>query len=328
MKRTEVIEKVNEVVKRRHLSPKTKAAYLTRILKFIDFCRANAGLSTEEKITAFLSKMAVKGKVSANTQNQALNAIVFLYRDVLEQPLGDFSNFVRAQKPKTLPVVMSERECMLVLSHVHGIHHLMASLLYGCGLRLNEAVSLRIKDIDFDRDMIFVRHGKGAKDRAVMLPRSVKDKLREQVEDARRIHTKDLAAGNGSTYLPNALVRKFPNAATEFAWQWVFPARKTHYNEELQETKRWHIHHTALQKAVRQAVRLSGIDKKATCHTFRHSFCTHLLESGKGLKEVQELMGHSHVTTTMIYTHVMRKPSEIQSPLDAASNVVPLVANG
>ncbi len=318
MKKSEVIEKVDEVIKRRHLSQKTKAAYLPRILQFIDFCRVNAWLSTEDKIQAYLSRMATERNVSARTQNQALNAIVFLYRDVLQQDIGDFADFVRAKKPRTLPVVLSEREVVNVLSHMTGVHHLIASLLYGSGLRLMEAVTLRVKDVDFDRDMIFVRHGKGAKDRSVMLPQSIKPALRAQVDDARRVHARDLADGHGETYLPNALVRKFPNAATEFAWQWVFPARKTHVNRETGEIKRWHIHETAVQKAVKSAVRASGVDKKASCHTFRHSFATHLLERGRSIRDVQELLGHRSITTTMIYTHVMKKGADIQSPLDRA----------
>lgn len=322
MKKSEVIKNVTETCRRRHLSPRTKDAYLAWILRYGDFCKSNAWPFKEDKIKAFLNRLANVGKVSAATQNQALNAIVFFYRDVLDDDIGDFSAFVRAKKPRTLPIVLSKQSVIKLLNHTTGMHHLIASLLYGSGLRLKEATELRTKDIDFDRNVITVRAGKGNKDRSVMLPGTIKQALRDQIENAKRQHLKDLAEGYGTVYLPGALVRKFPNAKTEFAWQWVFPARKLYTNKEAGEIQRWHIHDSAVQKAVKKAVRNSGIDKKACCHTLRHSFATHLLESGTDIKTIQQLLGHKDIATTMIYTHVSNKGAcGVISPLEMVVNL-------
>ena len=320
MKREQVIVLVGDACKIKRCSPKTKKAYLIHILNYAEFCKHHPWPLAKDKIKAFLTRMA-KRNVSVSTQNQALNAIVFFYRDVLEQDVGNFSDFLRAKKPRRLPTVFSIEEAKRILGRMHGVHYLVASLLYGCGLRLGEATGLRIQDIDFDRNQVIVRQGKGKKDRYLPLPQEIKDQLRVQVENARRIHNKDLVDGYGTVYLPGGLVRKFPNAKTEFAWQWVFPARKFITNKYTQETERWHIHDSAVGKHIRNAIRYAKIDKKGSSHTFRHSFATHLLEAGYDIRTVQELLGHKDLSTTMIYTHVLNNGrNSVISPLDVLVN--------
>ncbi len=317
MNGVQLIEKIHEACRVRHLSRRTEEAYVYWIQKYARFCIQNPWPETEDKINAFLSRLATKHNVAAATQNVALNAVVFLYRDVKKEQLGDFSQFKRATKPRRLPVVLSKNETSILLSHVKGFHWLIANILYGSGLRLMEALRLRIKDIDFERRTITVRAGKGDKDRAVMLPQSLIEPLRQQIEQAKRNHNNDLAHGFGSVYLPNALAKKYKNAGKEFKWQYIFQATRVGPDPETGELRRHHIHHTAVQKAVRQAVITSSINKKISCHTLRHSFATHLLETGTDIRTIQQLLGHKDLSTTMIYTHVaITGACGVTSPLE------------
>lgn len=271
----------------------------------------------EPEINAFQTHLAVKEKVSASTQNQALSAILFLYRYVIGRDLGDLGELVRARKPKRLPVVLTRQEVKEVLANLSDDKWLMASLMYGAGLRLMECLRLRVQDLDFSRSQILVRDGKGAKDRITMLPESLKSRLQTHLTKVRAIHEHDLAEGWGSVVLPDALDRKYPNASKEWRWQWVFPQEKRWKNVRTGEQGRHHIDESLVQKAVRDAVTKAGLTKRATCHTFRHSFATHLLEGGYDIRIIQELMGHSDIKTTMIYTHVLnRGPAGVRSPMD------------
>jgi integron integrase len=271
----------------------------------------------EPEINAFLTHLAVKEKISASTQNQALSALLFLYRHVLGRAIGDLGEVVRARKPKRLPIVMTCEEVKAVLGHLEGDKRLMASLMYGSGLRLMECLRLRVQDIDFERNEITVRDGKGSKDRRMMLPDSLKQPLLDHLRTVRAVHDNDLADGWGRVLLPDALDRKYPNAPTEWRWQWVFPQEHRWKNTRTREEGRHHVHETILQRAVKEAVRKAGIVKRAGCHTFRHSFATHLLEAGYDIRTIQELLGHKDVTTTMIYTHVLNRGGlGVRSPVD------------
>jgi integron integrase len=255
--------------------------------------------------------------VSASTQNQALNALLFLFKQVLRKDIGLVEDVSRAKKPERIPVVLSKDEVRLVLSRMTGVPKLMASLLYGAGLRLMECCQLRVKDIDFERNQIIVRAGKGAKDRRTMLPASVRGALQAHLETVRAQHQEDLGRGLGRVQLPGALERKYPAASQEWAWQWVFPA-SSHYTDSVTgERRRHHLHETVLQRAFKDARLRSGLAKQAGCHTLRHSFATHLLEDGYGIRTIQELLGHADVSTTMIYTHVLNRGGlGVRSPAD------------
>ncbi len=269
------------------------------------------------EIEAFLTYLAVDRNVAASTQNQALSALLFLYRQVLKQDLVGSIDSVRAKRPKRLPTVLTKEETLRVIGFLSGTHQLMAKLLYGSGLRLMECVRLRVKDVDFAQRQIIVRDGKGMKDRITMLPDVLIQRLREHLQHTKHIHEDDLAKGYGSVYLPFALERKYPNADREWLWQYVFPATRLSTDPRTGITRRHHINESSLQKAVRRAAKRAGIDKRVTCHTFRHSFATHLLEDGYDIRTVQELLGHKDVKTTMIYTHVLnRGPLAVRSPLD------------
>jgi integron integrase len=258
--------------------------------------------------------------VSASTQNQAFSALVFLYRDVLGAQLPEIERAPRARTVTHVPVVLSEGEVRRVLDALAGDVRLAASLLYGCGLRLRECLELRVKDVDFERHEITVRRGKGQKDRCVMLPRSLDDPLRLHLADVEAQHRQDLAAGVGRVVLPDALERKFPNAAIEWRWQFVFPAARICRDPRYGAPSRYHLHDSVIQRAVADAARRAGLTKRVTCHTFRHSFATHLLEAGYDIRTVQELLGHADVTTTMIYTHVLNRGGlGVRSPLDRLS---------
>jgi integron integrase len=268
-------------------------------------------------VAAFLTWLAVERNVSASTQNQALNALVFLYKEVLDRPLEFVRDVARAKRPTHLPSVFSEQEVMRVLAELNGQAWLMAALLYGSGLRLMECARLRIKDVDFEHRCIVVRDGKGAKDRIVTLADAAVPHLREQVAAVRRLHERDLAAGYGSVWLPDALARKFVNAPREIGWQFMFPARARSADPRTGEIHRHHVDESALQKAVKAAIARAGITKKASCHTFRHSFATHLLASGADIRTVQEQLGHKDVRTTQIYTHLIRRGANaVTSPLN------------
>jgi integron integrase len=264
----------------------------------------------------FLNHLAVDRKVSASTQNQALNALVFLYRDVLKKPIGKLENVTRARATRRVPVVLTRDETRSLLRELHGTPRLIAALLYGSGLRLMEALQLRVKDVDLGYSQILVRDGKGKKDRLTMLPARLKEPLRKHISQVRLLHQQDLAAGLGSVELPAALDRKLPGASRDWIWQWVFPATRHYHDRATREQRRHHLHETVVQRAVREAVLKAGISKRATCHTLRHSFATHLLEDGYDIRTVQELLGHRHLKTTMIYTHVLRQGFGVRSPVD------------
>ena len=269
------------------------------------------------EINRYLTYLAVKLHVSASTQNQALAGLLFLYKHVIGREVEDLGTVIRARKPKRLPVVMTRDEVVDVLAELEGDKRLMAALMYGSGLRLTECLRLRVQDIDFSASEIMVRDGKGGKDRVTVLPETVRQPLLEQLEHARRVHVKDLADGWGRVELPDALSRKYPNAASEWPWQWVFPQEQRWHNEVTGEQGRHHVHETVLQRCVRDAVRRSGIPKHASCHTFRHSFATQLLETGYDIRTIQELLGHKNVSTTMIYTHVLNRGGfGVRSPMD------------
>ncbi len=255
--------------------------------------------------------------MSASTQNQALSALLFLYRHVIGRKVGDLGEVIRARKPKRLPVILTRDEVKAVLARLTGDKGLMASLLYGAGLRLMECVQLRVQDLDFGRNEILVRDGKGFKDRITMLPGSLQTPLQDHLKKIKAIHTRDLAEGWGRVQLPEALERKYPNAAAEWRWQWIFPQEKRWKNPKTGEEGRHHLDESLLQKAVKEAAARAGLTKRCTCHTLRHCFATHLLEGGYDIRTVQELLGHSDVKTTMIYTHVLnRGPAGVRSPVD------------
>jgi integron integrase len=270
------------------------------------------------EVNAFLTHLAVERGVSASTQNQALSALLFCYRHVLGMDIGDLGEVVRARTPHRLPVVMSRDEVRAVLSRMRGDTRLMASLLYGGGLRLTECLKLRVQDLDFERGEILVRCGKGAKDRVTILPGALRNELLGHFATVRAMHERDLAAGWGRAPLPSALARKYPNAAAQWRWQWVFPQRSRWRNAATGEQGRHHLDESILQRAVKDAVAAAGIAKHVGCHTFRHSFATHLLESGYDIRTIQELLGHRSLSTTMIYTHVLNKGGRgVTSPMDA-----------
>jgi len=269
------------------------------------------------EVTSFLTSLAVRDKVAASTQNQALSALLFLYREVLGLELPWLDDVVRAKRPQHLPVVLTRDEVRVVLQRLDGVPRLMAILLYGAGLRLLECCRLRVKDVDFATNQILIRDGKGHKDRVTMLPASVKSVLSAHIERVREQHQADVRHGAGWVELPGALTRKYPNAGRDWGWQWIFPATRIYMDGLTGQRRRHHLHESVLQRAVKDAVRGAGIAKPATCHTFRHSFATHLLEESHDIRTVQELLGHQDVSTTMIYTHVLnRGPAGVQSPAD------------
>lgn len=317
MNLNQTIEAARNVIRFRHMSYRTEQAYLHWIKRYGHWCRDHSVGGHEDKVRAFLTHLARERDVSASTQNQALNAVVFLYKQVLQQDVGDFSGFHPARLPRHLPVVLSQAEVGTLLSHLTGMHWIIAALLYGAGLRLNECLSLRVKDIDFSRKVIMVRDGKGAKDRAVMLPGSVSEPLRHHLDDVRRIHARDLAVGLGGAYMPGALGRKYPAAAKEFGWQFAFPASRPGPDPRTGEIRRHHLHDSAMSKAIRTARLAARIHKPVGAHTLRHSFATHLLENGTDIRTIQQLLGHADVSTTQIYTHVAeRGAAGVTSPLE------------
>ena len=301
------------------MSKRTETAYVNWAKRFIianEMCHPSHLGKLE--VETFLTNLAVKNKVSAATQNQALAALLFLYKEVLHTELPWMDSVKRAKRPEQLPVVLSRQEVDLVLAQLFGVHWLVASMLYGTGMRLLECLRLRIKDLDFARNEIFVRAGKGAKDRRTLFPLSLHSRMTQQVSEVARIHSRDLHAGYGEVLLPDAIDRKYKSAARELKWQYVFPAARRSIDPRDGKTRRHHIHESGVQRMVRRAVRESGLNKRASCHTFRHSFATHLLESGYDIRTVQELLGHANVETTQIYTHVLGLgPNAVRSPLDS-----------
>ena len=313
-----LLDILREEIRARHYSPRTEKAYVQWAERFIRFHRMRhpAEMGADE-INAFISSLAVRDGVSASTQTQALSALLFLYRYVLGYDVGEMNGLVRAKPSEHLPVVMTHAEVRRVLAELEGQYWLMASLMYGCGLRLSECLRLRVQDIDFGANEVLVRQGKGAKDRVTMLPQSLKAPLRMQLRQAKAVHQRDLADGWGRVALPGALDRKYPNASTDWRWQWVFPQERRWHNRRTGEQGRHHVHPTSLQRAVKEAVARAGVQKNVGCHTFRHTFATHLLESGYDIRTIQELLGHKDVRTTMIYTHVLNRGGcGVRSPLD------------
>ncbi len=312
-----LLDQMRDALRIKHYSYRTEQAYLDWAKRYILFHgkRHPAEMGAPE-IREFLAHLAGEKRVSASTQNQALSAILFLYREVLHIDLDPIL-LSTAKRPEHIPTVLTPQEVRLVLDRLDGVWKLMAQLLYGSGLRLMECVRLRVKDLDFEYKTITVRDGKGEKDRLVPLPDSVVSDLRRQIERVRLLHEEDLAAGDGEVYLPYALAEKYPNAARELGWQYLFPAVRRSLDPRAGRERRHHIDPSGLQRAVRQAAQQAGLTKRVTCHTFRHSFATHLLQNGYDIRTVQELLGHKDVRTTMIYTHVLQRGGlAVHSPLD------------
>lgn len=314
-----LLDRVREAIRTRHYSRRTEEAYIGWIRRFVLFHdRRHPADMGKAEIEGFLSHLAIQGMVSASTQNQALSALLFLYREVLNHEVGWLDNLVRARRPRRYPVVLTRQEVQKGLTHINGSKWIMAVLLYGAGLRLMECLQLRVHDVDLEANQVIVRDGKGFKDRVTMLPGVVKGPLVKHLEQVRAIHQKDLAQGWGRVQMPYALARKYPNASAEWGWQWVFPQENRWVSPRTGEQGRHHVDESILQKAVKEAMRKAGIVKHATCHTFRHSFATHLLEDGYDIRTVQELLGHKDVKTTMIYTHVLNRGGKgVRSPADA-----------
>jgi len=302
----------------RHYSPRTKQAYGQWLDRFAAFLTPRLLVHASEiDINAFLTRLAVDGKVAASTQNQALAALLFLYRQVLGRPVGDLGNVIRSKKPRRLPVVLNRDELRNILVHLTGTNLLIVKILYGTGLRITECLSLRVQDLDFERHQVIVHGGKGDKDRVTMLPTSLEPLLRDHLTGVRALHLSDLAEGWGRVELPGSLADKYPSAGTDWTWQWVFPQDRRWTDHSTQRQGRHHMDESILQRAVHLAVLRSGTTKRVSCHTFRHSFATQLLENGYDIRTVQELLGHSDLKTTMIYTHVLNKgPGSVRSPAD------------
>ena len=313
-----LLDQVREQIRLRHYSIRTETVYLQWVRRFIRFhkYRHPQEMGAPE-VEAFLSDLAVRGDVSASTQNQALSAILFLYKQVLQIELPWMDGVIRARRPQRLPVVLTREEVASVLAQLDGTLWLVASLLYGSGMRLMEALRLRVKDVEFSRGEILIRDGKGQKDRVTMLPRKLAAPLQLHLERVRALHQQDLQEGFGRANLPHALARKYPNAAAEWGWQFVFPSINRSADPRSGGIFRHHLHEKTIQRAIRNAVRRVGLHKPATPHTLRHSFATHLLEGGQDIRTVQELLGHSDVKTTQIYTHVLNRGGMgVLSPLD------------
>lgn len=322
MTKAETIEQVRIVCRTRRLSLHTENCYAQWLSRFCDHSLCHSHLTREERVRSFLEKLAPHS--SASTQNQALNAIVFLYRDVLQQPLGELGPWARAKRPKRLPTWLTHDEMLRLLDALPTFTRLMAEVAYGSGLRIAELLALRVKDVDFDSRLITVRGGKGDKGRITCLPQTVAFKLRSHLERCRAMWEQDRARGACPIYLPDALERKFPNGGREWPWFWVWPAKAESLDPRTSIIRRHHVHENTLGKALRTAAQKCGIHKRVTAHTLRHSFATNLLANGASITQVQELLGHASVETTQIYLHcIPRFAGTIISPMDARNNVVP-----
>lgn len=318
-----VMHRMEEVLRVQYYSPRTLEAYLGWVRRFIAFHRQRDPWSLEaEEARAFLVVLAEHRRVSAATHNQARSALVFLYRHVFGRPLPLFEGVTPASRPRRLPVILSREEVARVVRELRGAKQLVAMLLYGSGLRLLEALNLRVKDVDFSRSQVIVRGGKGDKDRVTVLPQVLHAPLRAHLARVKRLHERDVARGAGHVALPGAYAQKSPTAARAWEWQWVFPATSIYREALTGERRRHHLHETAVQRGVKEAVLRSGIAKRATCHTLRHSFATHLLEQGADIRTIQELLGHTDLETTMIYTHVLQRGAgAVRSPLEGLDGI-------
>jgi len=315
---SDLIDRIRTEIRTRHYSIRTEDAYVDWVCRYAGFLGArmiqDAG---EEEIRGYLEYLAKERRVAASTQRQALNALVFLYQEVMGREIRDIGEYARPKRPKRLPVVLSREEINRLLERLTGTYALMGGLLYGTGMRLMECVRLRVADVDFELGQIIVRDGKGQKDRVTMLPEKYRSALQEHLNKVRLLHDKDVAEGNGDVYLPSALERKYRNAGKEWRWQYVFPSDRLSVDPRSRKVRRHHLHENALQRAIKQATDAAGLSKRVSCHTLRHSFATHLLEAGYDIRTVQELLGHSDVSTTMIYTHVLNRPGlAVRSPVD------------
>lgn len=314
-----LMDQVREVLRYHHYAYRTEGSYCQWILRYIRFYESKTHPKdlTARNIEKFLSSLASKDKVAASTQRQALNALIFLYRDVLHLPIEDQIAPIRSKKKPRVPTVLTQDEVQLLLNKMSGTHQLMAKMLYGGGLRLMECIRLRIKDVDFGHNTIYIRGGKGGKDRTTILPKNLRDELRLHIEKVIALHKEDLQEGFGEVYLPEALARKYSQAANETRWQYVFPAKKRSIDPRSGRERRHHVLESGLQKAVKLASNKSSLRKRVGCHTLRHSFATHMLESGVTIRTLQNLLGHADVKTTEIYTHVIQHNiDKLQSPLD------------
>ena len=314
-----LLDQVRSVIRCKHYSIRTGQAYIDWIKRYIFFHGKRHPVEMGEKEVAdFLSYLAVKRNVAASTQNQALCAVVFLYRHVLQKDLGNFENLIRAKKPVKLPVVFTREEVKKILVQLEGRNWLMGQLLYGAGLRLMECVRLRVKDIDFGYNQVVVRDGKGHKDRVTMLPGIIVENLKTHLQKVKVVYERDLKDGYGMVYLPYALKKKYKHANRSWGWQYVFPASRLSVDPRSGDRRRHHVSESVIQRAVKRAIRQGNIHKHGNCHALRHSFATHLLENGYDIRTVQELLGHKDVSTTMIYTHVLNRGGKgMQSPGDA-----------
>jgi integron integrase len=313
-----LVDQVHEAIRLHHYSRRTEQAYWYWIRFFIFFHKKRHPRDMgAPEVTAFLSWLATERNVAAATQNQALSALLFLYKQVLGKDLPWLDGMTRAKRPVRLPVVLSEAEARRLLEQLHGVKWLMGSLLYGAGLRQRECLMLRVKDVDFAYRQILVRDGKGGKDRVAPLPETVVQPMQAHLGRVRQLHHRDLAEGFGQVWLPNALSRKYPKAGLQWGWQFIFPSKSRSAEPETGIIRRHHIYPDTLHRAIKEGARAAGIIKPVSCHTLRHSFATHLLQSGNDIRTVQELLGHSDVSTTMIYTHVMNRGARgVRSPLD------------
>lgn len=314
-----LLDQVRACLRVKHYSKRTEEAYINWIKRFIIFHnKKHPNEMGEKEIKEYLTSLAVEGKVAASTQNQALCAIIFLYKEVLKKKIGNLEDIIWAKKPKKLPVVYTRDEVKTVLKNLTGTEWIICNILYGAGLRLIECLRLRTQDIDFTYNQIIIRSGKGDKDRVTILPDIIKEVLKARLNDVKKQHLKDLEKGNGSVYLPYALEKKYPNASKEWGWQYVFPSGDLSMDPRSGITRRHHLNESAIQKAIKLANRKAGIIKNAGCHSLRHSFATHLLEAGTDIRTIQELLGHSSLNTTMIYTHVINKGAfGVKSPADS-----------